>query len=164
MWRKKKNEALTGFPGPAAWLAAILLALVCLVPAGCGKKEWPSPITRKDRFSWTSVSASRSDSCLIIRGELSGAVQNLNQVILQLEASRELCPACPFTATESAIYALNDPSLSREGNRITITHCPVEPNTAVRLRLEGVNVFQQIRAATSRLVELEPQNATRDEP
>ena len=81
MWRKKKNDALTRFPNPAAWLAAVLLALVCLVPAGCGKKEWPSPITKKDSFSWPSVSASRSDSCLIIRGELEGAVQNLKNFL-----------------------------------------------------------------------------------
>jgi hypothetical protein len=162
MWRKKTNEALTGFPGPAAWLAALLLTLACLVPAGCGKKEWPSPRTEKDRFSWASVRAGRDGSCLVIRGELQGAMQNLKQVVLQLETSEELCPGCPFTPNQRASYALSDPSLRREGPVVTITHCPVQPDTAVRLRLEGENIYQQIPPASSDLVELEAEglNAT----
>ena len=148
-----------GFSSRATALAALILAAACLLPAGCGKKEWPSPRTEKDRFSWASVRASRDGACLVIRGELEGAVRNLKEVVLRLEASEELCPGCPFTASESAVYPLNHPSLEREGNVVTITHCPVNPDAAVRLRLEGKNVFPQIRTATSRLLELEAKSA-----
>jgi hypothetical protein len=148
----------------ATALAALILAAACLFPAGCGKKEWPSPRTEKDRFSWASVRAGRDGSCLVIRGELEGAVQNLKEVVLRLETSKELCPGCPFTPNSSAAYSLSDPSLIREGGRVIITHCPVEPDSAVRLRLEGVNVFQQIQPAVSDVVEMEAQNATRSQP
>ena len=162
MIKKEKNDAGKGFPGRTGYLAVLLFALVCLILAGCGKKEWPSPRTEKDRFSWASVRAARDGSCLVIRGELEGAVQNLKEVVLRLETSKELCPGCPFTPTSSAAYSLSDPSLSRKGASVIITHCPVEPDSAVRLRLEGVNVFQQIQPAVSEVLEMEAQgtNAT----
>jgi len=140
------------FSGTALAVVALILAVACLLPTGCGKKKWPSPRTEKDRFSWTSVRASRDDSCLVIRGELQGAVRNLKEVVLQLETSQELCPGCPFSPDQRAVYSLRDPSLRREGARVTITHCPVEPDTALRLRLDGVNVFQQIPDAPSDVV------------
>jgi hypothetical protein len=133
---------------------ALVLAAACLLPVGCGKKEWPSPRTEKDRFSWASVRASRDDSCLVIRGKLQGASRNLKEVVLQLETSQELCPGCPFRPDQRAVYPLRHPSLSRKGTQITITHCPVEPETALRLRLDGVNVFQQIPDAPSDIVGL----------
>jgi hypothetical protein len=148
----------------ATALAVLILAAACLFSAGCGKKEWPSPRTEKDRFSWASVRASRDGSCLIVRARLEGAAHNLKEVVLRLETSQELCPGCPFTPTESAVYSPGDPSLSRRGNRVIITHCPVEPGRALRLRLDGVNVFRQIRDASSEVVELEARNATRSKP
>lgn len=157
--------ATSGFISRTTALAVLVMAAAGLFLAGCGKKEWPSPITEKDRFSWASVRAGRDGSCLVIRGELEGAVQNLKEVVVQLETSQELCPGCPFTPTSIAAYSLSDPSLSREGSRVTITHCPVEPDSAVRLRLEGLNVYQQIQPAISDMVEMEAQdtNKTRSE-
>ena len=164
MRRKARNEAREGCLYQPGTLAVVLLALACLVPAGCGKKEWPSPRTEKDRFSWASVRAGRDGSCLVIRGELQGAVQNLKQVVLQLETSQELCPGCPFTPNQRASYALSDPSLRREGPVVTITHCPVQPDTAVRLRLDGENIYQQIPPASSDLVELEAKSRNATSP
>jgi hypothetical protein len=162
-----RGEGSTITPGGAsrtAALAALLLVAACLLHAGCGKKEWPSPRTEKDRFTWSSVRASRDGSCLVIRGELDGAAQNLSQVVLQVEKSEELCPGCPFTPDSSTVYTLRDPSLSREGSSVIITHCPVEQDTAIRLRLDGINVFRQIPEASSGLVELKAQNATQSKP
>jgi len=148
-----------------AWVIIVLvLAAAGLLLAGCGKKEWPSPRAEKDRFTWDSVSASRDETCLIIRGELQGATQNLQQVELRLETSEELCPGCPFTPQSSTVYSLDDPSLSRQGSSVVITHCPVDPDTAVRFRLNGINIFEQIPGTLSDTVELKTRNATRSEP
>jgi len=155
---------MKGFSSRTVALPGLLLALACLLSAGCGKKEWPSPRTEKDRFSWASVRASRDDSCLVIRGKLQGASRNLKEIVLQLETSQELCPGCPFRPDQKAVYSLRHPSLSRKGAQITITHCPVEPDTALRLRLDGVNVFQQIPDAPSDIVGLKANKTNSDTP
>ena len=163
----KKMEARVNWTASArriALPATILFVAACLAIAGCGKKEWPSPRTEADRFAWQQVSAQREGTCLLIRGELEGAWQNLKRVVLQLETSDELCPGCPFSPDRSASYPLDDTSLRREGSRVAITHCGIEPETAVRLRLAGENVYSQIPEELSGIAELESENATSAPP
>ncbi len=154
----------TQLPPRALLIAVLLLAAAGLALAGCGKKEWPSPRAEKDRFTWDSVRASLDESCLIIRGELQGAAQNLQQVELRLETSEELCPGCPFTPQSSTVYSMDDPSLSRRDSSVVIIHCPVDPDSAIRFRLNGINIFEQIPGTLSDTVELEARNATQTGP
>jgi len=154
----------TGLFPRAGVIAVLVLAAAGLLLGGCGKKEWPSPRGEKDRFTWDSVRASRDKSCLIIRAELEGAAQNLQQVELRLETSDDLCPGCPFTPQSRTVYSMDDPSLNRQGSSVVIIQCPVDPDSAVRFRLNGINIFEQIPGTLSETVELEARNATQTGP
>ncbi len=136
-------------------LCALLLLGLNLFLPGCGKKEWPSPVMEEERFSWSQIEAARDNSCLVIHGELQGAVRNLRQVVLQLEMQEVLCPGCPFQVDQRQVYPPGDPALSRQDSRITITHCPVSPDHAVRIRLVGMNIYPQIQETLSEIVGLE---------
>ena len=63
---------------PAAWRMALVLLVLLLVMAGCGKKGAPMPDYSRQLFSWRNVFATLSDEgCVSVSGSVGGEAQNL---------------------------------------------------------------------------------------
>lgn len=144
-----------------ALLLAILLGLLALC-SGCGKKAWPTAQTGEDAFGLESVLARKADGCLEVEARLSGAAQNLQSVVLILEALDTPCPGCPFQPTRSIELPLSSPQVRLQGNVLRLSFCGIDPQKAHRLKLEAANVYAGIAPVRSDVVLVE--EAAQEEP
>ena len=137
-------------------LAALMgvLSLVCLGP-GCGKKQWPEPNLDKDRFVWSEMSTHMRDRCLEITALLSGNVQNLAGLTLEVEMRSDPCPGCPFSPTHTVRMDASSKSWERRGALVNVVWCGLEPDKAVRWRLIGHPIHPSMNNVPSRVYNLE---------
>lgn len=126
-----------------------VLALLAVFWLGCGKKEWPSPVLEQDRFAWQEVSGRREGGCLDVRAVLAGAADNLESVVLELEASREPCPGCPFQSTQKIRLTPSSERVELEGNTLLIRYCGLQESMRYRWRLTAANVYDALGTVTS---------------
>lgn len=138
----------------------LVLSLVILGAClwGCGKKAWPEPEEGAQRFSWETVYGAREESCLVITARLSGNMDNLRDIILELAetATDTDCPGCPFHPREKVRYELSDPSIEIKGKRIILRHCGLDEDAIYRFRLVGNNVHDAFAPESSAVVFSEP--------
>ncbi len=134
-----------------ALLLCGLFALFTL-HCGCGKKAWPTPQAGQDAFGFEAVEASKAEECLQVQARLSGAAQNLQSVVLILEALDEPCPGCPFQPSRSIELPLNAPQIRLQGKNLDISFCDIDPKKAYRLKLQAENIYVEIRAVQSEVV------------
>ncbi|MFO7728894.1 MAG: hypothetical protein R6X11_11265 [Desulfonatronovibrio sp.] len=136
------------------YLNSLLVVLLILGIAGCGKKEWPEPDASQEKFSISEISGQIEDSCLIIKSEISGNRQNLGRIILELEISDDPCPTCPFLITDSIFLKPDSRAVTIKENHLTIVHCGLEPDKYYRARLRLDNLYPMIREVTSRVINI----------
>ena len=162
---------MTGSPFPSrplrnrfsAWepLAALLLAVLVLGLASCGKREWPAPKLSEDRFRIRTVNIQRAQGCLIVDCELAGAWANVDSVRLHIEAigtdPGDGCATCPFVPRISRFYGPGAPEMRQDMNRLIITACGLDPKKTYRLQLVASNVYPALELVTSELVVSPPQ-------
>jgi len=127
--------------GKASFLLILLLFLASLL--GCGKKGPPVPDHSRDTFAFKDLSAQMAlDGTATFSGQLSGSVQNLAFLILEIEAvTDELCEGCPFLAqdvyrVEPDVFLVNE-----AGTDFRFVYRPLFPGKFYRWRLVGHNVY-----------------------
>ena len=142
-------------------IAVLLLVLLSLGLASCGKREWPAPQLSEDRFRLRSMTVQRGGNCLIVDCELTGAWANLDSVRLHLEAigtePGDGCPTCPFVPRISRFYGPGAPEMRRDMNRLIITVCDLDPKKTYRVQLVASNVYPTLNLVMSDLVISTPQ-------
>lgn len=123
-----------------AWLVA--LALVIAV-AGCGRKGDPVPDFSRDEFSFAALNAeAAADGTITFQGTVSGAAQNLEYMILEMQAvDGELCEGCPFLAQDQYRVDSRDAWESENGSTFSFVYRPVFSGSAYRWRLTGHNLY-----------------------
>lgn len=129
-----------------------LILLLILGVAGCGKKVWPEPDASGEKFTISITSHQMQASCLEIKARIEGNHLNLSTITLELEASQEPCPTCPFLVSESVVLQPGSREVERLENSLTITHCGLNPDKYYRARLRAGNIYSIIREETSGVV------------
>ena len=128
-----------------------LVAVMLVLGSGCGKKNWPEPVVDKDRFVWSEMSARVEGKCLQITALLSGNVQNLAGLTLEVEMRSDPCPGCPFVPTIKKRMAPGSEDWKRRGALVYVTWCGLEPDKAVRWRLIGHPLHPTLADVPSRV-------------
>lgn len=121
-----------------AALAFLLLAALAVLASGCGKKAWPTPQDTEHDFAFTDVSGENRDGCLMIRATVTGAWRDLEAVYLEYGVDE--CPGCPFTPERGDRFVPGDGQMTLADGALTLRVCGLEPTSAYRFRLTGVNV------------------------
>ncbi len=136
---------------------AVLLVLV----AACGKRDWPAPKVSEDRFRWREVTVQRTRDCVIVNCELAGAWQNVESVRLMLEPigtePGDGCATCPFTPRITRVYALNAAEVRLDMNRLVITACGLEPGKTYRVQVLLNNTYTPLQPVVSKVLVAAPQ-------
>jgi hypothetical protein len=138
-------------------ILGLLIGLTWMV-CGCGKKGWPEPILNKDRFVWSEISTKVQGQCLDITALLSGNVQNLARVTLEVEMRPEPCPGCPFSPTKIVRMDSGSELWDRRGALVHVQWCGLEKDKAVRWRLIGHSLHTSMADVPSRVYSLESEN------
>lgn len=132
---------------PAAWRMALVLLVLLLVMAGCGKKGAPMPDYSRQLFSWRNVFATLSDEgCVSVSGSVGGEAQNLAFMVLELEPLDASCAGCPFVPQETYRVNSADAWESPDGQTFRFAYCPATRSESYRWRLVGRNVFSSLPA------------------
>lgn len=140
----KKTTPLTSL---ILYMTVILLSLIFVT--GCGKKDWPNPVAKEDRFEWKKVRGQREGNCLRIKAIVQGNINNLAKIVLELEEAKEICQGCPFSANDQMAFSLNAPEVEQQGSKIHIYCCPFQGGQEYRWRLRGINTFYAIKDVIS---------------
>ncbi len=119
-----------------------VILMACLL-AGCGKAGMPIPKKTQDTFSITGAALSPMGDCVVARGTVTGALDNVNTVSLELAPidSYDDCPGCPFVAREYAEFSVSDMQLDMDTGEFMFSFCPALEAPMYRWRLVGRNVF-----------------------
>ena len=133
-------------------LCVLLMLMLLLGTAACGKKVWPEPDESGEKFEITIAESEMRNGCLDIKARISGNYRNLGRVILELEVSPEPCPTCPFLVTETAVFPPGSPGMTRDRDLLAITHCGLDQDKHYRFRIKASNVYSAIRDVRSRVV------------
>ena len=115
-----------------------LFALCLLIGiSGCGLKKWPSPRSGSDSFAFANVSATSAQNCLFVQGVITGNLNNVESVTLEIESATD-CPDCPFNPVyQERMSRLNSERLSFVNNTLTLTDCAQPFPKGLRIRLLG---------------------------
>jgi hypothetical protein len=132
----------------------VLGLLICLCPAAlsaCGKDGDPKPRQSTRSFVWQEVNITPIANCLEVRAVMSGVYNNLESVILEMDAVNgpEDCPGCPFSPGETYTQEKNSKVFDPNRGALHFTYCPRQKGAAYRARIVGVNVFDTSRHAVS---------------
>lgn len=132
----------------------LLLALACA--AGCGKKVWPEPQASEDAFHWGPVEVSRDKGCLLLETRVTGAVDNLASVTVEIEILDRDCPGCPFDMDTGRTVYPGDPGFRLAGRTAQLYVCGLDPDQGYRFRLKGHNTLRGLPPAVTRLYTAAP--------
>lgn len=124
-------------------LVLVAVLALCALAAGCGKKAWPTPQDTEHTFSFAGLNSQNRGGCLVIEGRIEGAWKNVEAVYLEYGANE--CDGCPFVPERSVEYARGDANFFLEQGVLRVTRCGLEPDSAYRWRLTGVNVLGAIK-------------------
>lgn len=137
---------------PSILHAAILAScfVICLL-GGCGKSGAPSPKKTQDTFTITGAALSPVGNCVVARGTVTNAPQNVESIILELAPidSYDDCPGCPFAAREYGEFSDYAAQLDDKTGEFMFSYCPAKSAPMYRWRLVGKNVFRGLPYATT---------------
>lgn len=133
-------------------LRAALCALLLLAFAtACGVKGSPKPDFSRDAFAFGQLSAVLSvDGAVTISGDLTGAFQNAEFFVLQMQpVDGELCAGCPFLPQDQYRFDARDAWESENGSQFSVVYRPLFPAGLYRWRIVGHNVYSGIAPVVS---------------
>lgn len=128
---------------------ALLILLLALSAAGCGKKGLPQPRDNSKSFTWKEVEAKPVGDCLAFTGSFDGAYENFDGIRLELAPlnSPSDCPGCPFVPKEVTEISSRDAGFNRSTGTLGFSYCPQKAK-AYRWRLAGISIFNRLPHAT----------------
>ena len=131
--------------------AVVLLMLCVAVFAGCGVKGAPRPDHSRDLFGFSSLSAVlEGDGVVIIDGKLTGAFQNADYLILQMQpVDGELCAGCPFLPQDQFRIDTRDIWEDGDGSTFSVIYSPLFRADMYRWRMVGYNVYAGVAPVVS---------------
>jgi hypothetical protein len=132
----------------------LLLCILLLAAAACGKKEWPQPVASEELIQINHIEARRDQGCVLVNAKLGGRLANLEYFLLEIE--QDGCPTCPFTPSITRKFFPYSPGLYRKENSFIFTVCEPLPGKTLRIRLKADNTYQIIAPALSEIITLEP--------
>lgn len=134
-------------------LAIFSVLLSVFMLSGCGLKKWPEPQKREDSFAWGEIDAARRDNCLFIDINVSGAIENLDYLLVQLEPVGdkfgEGCPGCPFKAKQSVRFTRTSSGMKLVGSNVRLAVCGLKAEEVYRWKVVGYNVYKTYRPVQS---------------
>ena len=130
--------------------ACIIFLLCPLLLISCGKKRWPTANVVKEKFYWDSINSTRQGKCLQIRASVKGNIQNLKKIVLLLQESKNICTDCPFQATE-IVPVYTAPAKYNAQTSFRFDYCKLEKKQYYRFRLKGINRFDSVQAAKTKV-------------
>ena len=135
---------------PPVFILTILM-LTALLLGGCGKSGRPSPQKTQETFTITGHSLSPMGDCLVAKGTVNGAVQNVDQLILEVAPiqSQEDCPGCPFVPRETGEFSQDDIQLDIQNGQFMFSYCPSIQAPLYRWRIVGRNAFRGLPYVTT---------------
>ncbi len=124
-------------------LAVLLTLAVCLLCINCGLKGNPIPDHSREAFAFGELVAEMSaGSVLTIHGQLTGASQNLDYFVLEIQpVEDELCLGCPFLAQEQQRFDSREILSNDSEKAFNFVYTPLSPAVAYRWRLLARNVY-----------------------
>lgn len=128
-----------------------LLSLASAALQGCGKSGMPKPPKSNAEFGWESVGGQATgNNCIFLQGTLTGSVQNLNDVILEIEpVNDDSCVGCPFTPRERERFSAWRLGVTTSNPSFSRTYCPQVTGEGIRWRLVGTNTYSNLPNAIS---------------
>ena len=130
---------------------AVLLVLAVALLAGCGVKGAPKPDYSRDAFGFSELSALlESDGVVTVSGKLTGAFQNAEYLVLQMQpVDGELCAGCPFLPQDQFRIDSRDIWEDGDGSNFSVIYSPLFPAELYRWRMVGYNIYAGIGAVVS---------------
>lgn len=127
-----------------------MILAACLF-GGCGKSGMPSPKKTQETFTITGAALSAMGDCVVARGKIQGAAQNVETLVIELAPidSYDDCPGCPFVAREYSEFSDYAAQLDDKTGDFMFSYCPASPAPMYRWRLVGKNVFRGLPYATT---------------
>ncbi len=127
----------------------LLLVLLLIGSAGCGRKDMPQPATTEASFQWARATAVPELMCLRVDAELEGNLRNVASVVLELQTASDVsdCPGCPFSPNERTEFAPEALGITPSSGGISTLYCPTREALAYRWRLVGTNVHGSLAHA-----------------
>ena len=129
----------------------LVVGLATCLLGGCGKSGAPSPKKTQDTFTITGAALSPMGNCVVARGTVTEAPQNVESITLELAPidSYDDCPGCPFVAREYGEFSDFAAQLDNNTGEFMFSYCPATPAPMYRWRLVGKNVFRGLPYATT---------------
>ena len=127
------------------------LFLFFLALANCGKSGLPVPKKTQETFTIPVATLSSMGDCLVARGEVSGAIQSVDTMILEVAPIDfyDNCPGCPFVAREYGEFSTSGMQLDKETGQFIFSFCPALDAPMYRWRLVGKNIFPGLPHVTT---------------
>lgn len=131
--------------------ALFVLLASALALSACGKAGMPSPKNKQDSFSFSQPQLTLLGECLVARGNITGATDNLESITLEVAPilSYDDCPGCPFVAQERGEFSSAAAHLDPLSGEFMFSFCPETQAPMYRWRLVGKNVFRGLPNATT---------------
>lgn len=133
-------------------MKGILVCVLLVLAAACGKKEWPQPIVDDEMITVDHLEARMDQSCLLINAKLGGKLVNLEYFLIEIE--KDGCPTCPFTPTIVRKAYPFGKTVYRRENSFIFTLCQPIDAQVIRIRLKADNTHHIIAPALSKIVTL----------
>lgn len=129
----------------------LLLSLAVAALSACGKAGMPKPPKTNAEFGWESVNGQAiPNNCIVVSGTMNGAVENLNDVILEIEPiNDDSCVGCPFTPREKERFSAWRLGITPSNLSFSRTYCPQVTGDGVRWRFVGTNTHFSVPNAIS---------------
>jgi hypothetical protein len=132
----------------------LLLCILLVLAAGCGKKEWPQPVVSDELIQINHIEARQEQDCILVNAKLGGRLVNLEYFLVEIE--QDGCPTCPFTPTFTRKFHPYSTGVYRRENSYIFTICEPLPAKSLRIRLKADNTHHIIEPALSEIITLEP--------
>lgn len=138
---------------PTKRLVCMMAACILVIAAaGCGFKSDPSPASSSDVSKWKSIKTSVQSPCIIVAGNLSGNVSDVDEILIELQKAGENadCPDCPFQSDEEFTFKPNELGMLSGGGKFETTICPTQISTLYRLKVTAKSKYFGMPDAVSK--------------
>lgn len=139
----------------------LLLGILCLLCASsilfaCGRKEAPLPQKINHLFAFQDVYVHlTSTGAMTVMGSVTGAINNVQGLKLEIEGYDDTCPTCPFVPVESFAIDPREVWNNNMPQEFTFTVMPTISSHSYRWRLIGYNIITGLPEVRTPILEIQ---------